>query len=116
MDAVVYNRAKHIIDEIGRVFAACKCIDEKDPVALGKLLTASHWSSSRLFGNSCEELDWFVEKLTENKNVYGARLSGGGFGGCVMAMTTSEFREQDANKLCAEYEKTFSITPTKIKF
>lgn len=116
MDAVVYNRAKHIIDEIGRVFAACKCIDEKDPIALGKLLTASHWSSSRLFGNSCRELDWFVERLTENKNVYGARLSGGGFGGCVMAMTTPEFGEQDADKICAEYEKTFSITPTKIKF
>ncbi|MFI3291115.1 MAG: galactokinase [Opitutales bacterium] len=106
-----YDCAKHSIDELQRVIKAKNCIEEENAVELGKLLSQSHASSRDLLRNSCIELDYFVEKLTALENVYGARLSGGGFGGSVLAMTNANFTEKDALHLAQEYEIQFGIKP-----
>ena len=74
---------------------------------LGRLLAESHESSSRNFENSCEELDFLAENLNNHSAVLGARLTGGGFGGAVMAWTRSSFDEKDAKGIVNQYKQEF---------
>jgi galactokinase len=56
-------------------------------------------------------LDFLVDALVARPNVYGARLTGGGFGGAVMALTSEKFGEADAQQVAASYEKKFGERP-----
>jgi galactokinase len=106
-----FKRAKHIVDEIGRVEASRTALARGDLAAVGRLLTASHRSSQFLFENSTSELDFLVDTLTATENVFGARLTGGGFGGAVMAMTSAAFGEAQAQAVAAAYRAKFGATP-----
>ncbi len=107
----VYRRAKHVIEENARVMRARELLLSGDISGVGKLLTASHRSSQLLFENSCDELDCLVDLLENRNGVYGARLSGGGFGGAVMALTDSSFSESDADDVAIAYAKRFGKKP-----
>ncbi len=107
----VFKRAKHVVDEIARVDAAKFALAGGDLVAVGRLLTASHRSSQFLFENSTPELDFLVDTLTATAHVFGARLTGGGFGGAVMAMTSGAFGEQEAQAVAVAYREKFGATP-----
>ena len=78
---------------------------------VGRLLTASHRSSQLLFENSTPELDFLVDALTGIPSVYGARLTGGGFGGAVMALTDATFGDSQAAEVVAAYGKKFGSRP-----
>ena len=108
---VNYKRAKHVIEEIGRVAAVQAALAKGDLAAVGKQLTASHRSSQNLFENSTRELDFLVDHLETAKHVYGARLTGGGFGGAVMAMTSGAFAQVDAEQVVAAYAGRFGAKP-----
>ena len=112
MSDVVYRRAKHVIEENARVVKAKELLLSGDIAGVGKLLNASHESSRRLFENSCEELDFLVDTVSTMKGVFGARLSGGGFGGAVMALTDETFSQADAEKVAELYEAKFGKKPT----
>jgi galactokinase len=105
------KRAHHVVEEIARVGAAVAALRVGDLVAVGKLLTASHRSSQNLFENSTPELDFLVDTLIANPKVYGARLTGGGFGGAVMALTAPHFGKIDADAVVAAYAKKFNAAP-----
>ncbi|MBC7368094.1 MAG: galactokinase [Undibacterium sp.] len=107
----IFKRAKHVVDEIARVGAAKVALAEGDLVAVGKLLTASHRSSQFLFENSTAELDFLVDALTTTAHVFGARLTGGGFGGAVMAMTSGAFGDKEARAVAAAYREKFGTAP-----
>jgi len=107
----VFTRAKHVVDEIARVGAARTALGRGDLVATGRLLTASHRSSQVLFENSTPELDFLVDTLTGTAHVFGARLTGGGLGGAVMALTSGEFGEGEAHAVAAAYREKFGATP-----
>lgn len=111
LDATAAKRAQHIIEEIARVDASVLALRAGDLVAVGKLLTASHRSSQHLFENSTAELDFLVDTLTAMPGVLGSRLTGGGFGGAVMALTTPEFGEADAAKVRAAYAARYGAEP-----
>lgn len=111
MSPNAYKRAKHVIEENGRVLEAKKALDAGDIKRVGELLVASHNSSKTLFENSCEELDFLVGEIVKNPKVYGARLSGGGFGGAVMALTDETFGKSDAEKIAEVYSKRFGKRP-----
>lgn len=110
-----YRRAEHIIDEIARVAATVKALETKDRKAVGALLTASHRSSQHNFENSTPELDFLVDALVAQPHVYGARLTGGGFGGAVMAMTSDKFSAAQAKRVCAAYAKKFGAKPDVLR-
>jgi galactokinase len=112
---VAVNRAQHVIEEIARVGAAVKALRRGDLEKVGELLTASHRSSQFLFENSTPELDFLVDALTAQAQVYGARLTGGGFGGAVMALTSPEFTMAQANRVGAAYEKKFGSRPDVLR-
>lgn len=78
---------------------------------VGELLTASHRSSQQLFENSTPELDFLVDALATAHGVHGARLTGGGFGGAVLAVTGPGFGEGDAASIGAKYEARFGARP-----
>lgn len=108
---IAVKRAKHVIEEIARVDAAVTALRAGDLVGVGKLLTASHRSSQTLFENSTPELDFLVDALVAAPHVYGARLTGGGFGGAVMAMTSGEFGRTNAQAIADAYAKNFRESP-----
>jgi galactokinase len=108
---VAEKRARHIVDEIARVAASVAALRAGDLATVGKLLTASHRSSQTLFENSTPELDFLVDTLTAAPHVHGARLTGGGFGGAVMAMTSGAFTEVDAARVAAAYERKYGARP-----
>jgi galactokinase len=106
-----YRRARHVIEEIARVALTVKALKAGNLEAVGKLLTASHQSSRTLFENSTEELDFLVDGLVKTKHVYGARLTGGGFGGAVMALTSRNFGTAQAKRIAASYSQQFGAAP-----
>lgn len=108
---VLYRRARHVVDEIARVGAAKVALAAGDLPAVGRLLTASHRSSQHLFENSAPELDFLVDELVQGPGVYGARLTGGGFGGAVMAFTGGEFDAARAGAIQAAYRARFGAEP-----
>lgn len=106
-----YKRARHVIDEIARVGKAAEALRAGDLPAVGGLLFASHRSSRTWFENSNAELDFLVDSLGTEKGVYGARLTGGGFGGAVMALTSDEFGEKSASRIRDAYLARFGTRP-----
>jgi galactokinase len=111
MPAETFARARHIVEEIARVGATVRALRAGDLARVGRLLTASHRSSQTLFENSTPELDFLVDALTARSNVYGARLTGGGFGGAVMALTSGKFGAAQARSVAAAYARKFGTAP-----
>jgi galactokinase len=109
--AAVARRARHVVEEIGRVNATVAALRTGDLAAVGRLLTASHRSSQLLFENSTPELDFLVGALVATPHVHGARLTGGGFGGAVMAMTTVEFGLAAADRVAAAAAEKSGVRP-----
>ncbi len=106
-----FKRARHVIDEIARVEQAVAATRAGDMAALGRLLFASHRSSRTWFENSSPELDFLVDALEVEQGVYGARLTGGGFGGAVMALTSGAFGEKGVNRISEAYLGRFGSRP-----
>jgi galactokinase len=80
------RRARHVVGENNRVAAAVASLAAGDLAAVGRLMDESHESSRTLFENSCEELDFLVSAARTIPGCLGARLTGGGFGGAVLAL------------------------------
>ena len=106
-----YKRARHVIDEIARVGQAVAALRAGDLDALGRLLFASHRSSRTWFENSSPELDFLVDALEVEQGVHGARLTGGGFGGAAMALTSDAFGERGVNRISESYLARFGTRP-----
>lgn len=102
LDPVIAKRAKHIVEEHARVAETVAALARGDLKAAGRLLTASHRSSQHLFENSTPALDRLVDLLEKHPAVLGARLTGGGFGGAVMALTRDNFSPAEAEKIATE--------------
>jgi galactokinase len=103
LSPVLARRAEHIVAEHARVHATVVALQQNDLAAVGRLLTASHRSSQLLFENSTASLDQLVDLLTAHPAIYGARLTGGGFGGAVLALTQADFTAAQAAEILAPY-------------
>jgi galactokinase len=85
-DPVVRRRARHVVSENGRVLAFVDALGHDDPALAGEILVDGHRSLRDDFEVSTPELDRLVASLMSRPGVYGARLTGAGFGGCVVAL------------------------------
>jgi galactokinase len=85
-DPVIRRRAEHVISENERVLKFTRALQLHDFVSAGQLMTESHWSLSKLYETSTPQMDAVVTKILSQPGVYGVRMTGGGFGGCVVAM------------------------------
>jgi galactokinase len=111
LSPVAFKRARHVVEEIARVEATNVALRDGDLAAVGKWLTASHRSSQTLFENSTAELDFLVDTLVTTPHVFGARLTGGGFGGAVMALTSDKFGEAEAASVAKVYAEKYGARP-----
>ncbi len=84
------KRARHIITENARTVAAADALERHDMKQLGELMREAHWSYSRDFEASCAEADRMVELAETLPGLIGARLTGGGFGGCTVNLVEQE--------------------------
>jgi len=89
MEAIVARRSAHPIGENERVLAGIEMLRDNNLAGFGKLMVESHNSSRNYFENSCPELDTIVDTAAGVPGVYGARLSGGGFGGSAVLMVAA---------------------------
>ncbi|MBL9218822.1 MAG: galactokinase [Opitutaceae bacterium] len=108
------KRAKHIVEEHARVRDTVEALRRGDLAAVGRLLTASHRSSQHLFENSTPALDLLVDLLAAHPAVLGARLTGGGFGGAVMALTKDNFTAADAAGIARVHRAAHGREPEMI--
>jgi len=100
------KRARHIVEENQRVLAGVSAVKAGEIEKLGQLMFESHRSSSTLFENSCEELDALVKIAAKHPAAIGAKLSGGGFGGCTANLVRKEGVGDFAAYIKNEYQKT----------
>jgi len=110
-DPTALKRARHVLTENQRVVDFIAASRAADLEKMGQLLTASHRSLQQDYEVSCEELDFLVETALTIPGVYGARLTGGGFGGCTVNLIAPESTEQFETMLGEAYQSKFGITP-----
>jgi len=100
-----YKRAMHVVGEDERVFSGMQLLKKGSIKEFGQLLYQSHESSMHNFENSCKELDILVNIAKSIDGVYGARLTGGGFGGATLTMLKNDARENFEKVIKREYKK-----------
>ncbi len=106
---MLYRRALHIVGEHERVSKLSKAIEENDYKLAGKLMYESHESSRLNFENSTKELDFIINYIKGSESIYGARLTGGGFGGAVVVMAKNTLSTELKNEISLAYKKAFNI-------
>lgn len=99
----IRRRAAHVIGENLRVARAVEALHEGDACRLGALMTESHESSRVNFENSAPELDALVGIATARNDIWGARLTGGGFGGSIVALASEDQPGRAAVEIIAAY-------------
>ncbi len=103
----VYNRCKYVIEEIGRMEAACDHLLAGEIDAFGSRMYETHKGLSELYEVSCTELDCIVENCEKEKDIVGARMMGGGFGGCVIALVQTASVEAVYSRINTAYQNKF---------
>ena len=103
-----YQKALYVIQEIERTQKAAKAIEKNDLETLGALIYASHNGMQHQYKVSCEELDFLVAQAKKNKKVLGARMMGGGFGGCTINLIAKSEAKAFADSVSTSYKNKFN--------
>lgn len=109
-DSVIYNRCRYIMEENRRLLDACKLLNKGDMRGFGRKMYGSHEGLSGLYEVSCPELDFLVEQVRTNENVFGARMMGGGFGGCTINLVKTEGVQQLIEEVGNRYADHTGLT------
>jgi len=111
------TRARHVVSEIDRTLRAVEAMEAGDYAAFGQLMYASHASLRDDYEVSCEELDDIVREAAWLEGVYGARMTGGGFGGCAIILADADRADSIAEAVTENYTAKFAhpcvIFPTR---
>lgn len=111
IDPVAYQRVRYVLEENQRVVAAQKALMTGALTTLGQLMYASHEGLSKVYEVSCEELDFLVDQVRDEAGVLGARMMGGGFGGCTLNLIHVDAIEPIQKKLNKSYDQKFGKKP-----
>jgi galactokinase len=111
LEDVVRRRARHVVTENARTLQAADAMRHGDAVAFGGLMDASHASLRDDFEVSSHELNVMADCARRHVACYGARMTGGGFGGCAIALVGAEAAQAFAAGVAADYQAATSITP-----
>lgn len=103
-----YQKALYVIQENNRAIQASKAIEKSDLKTLGKLIYASHYGLQNQYKVSCEELDFLVDQAKLNGHVLGARMMGGGFGGCTINLIAKSETESFKYFIAEAYKNRFN--------
>jgi galactokinase len=111
-DKVVDMRGRYVVQEIERLLAGCDDLRHGDLQALGEKMFATHEGLSKMYEVSCKELDWLVDHVKDNRAVIGARMMGGGFGGCTVNLVKENAIDELLATLKPAYETGMNLTLT----
>lgn len=109
-DPLIDKRSRFIVQEINRLETACDDLRKGDINALGKKMFATHDGLSNMYGVSCKELDFLVNFVRNYKAVIGARMMGGGFGGCTINLVKETEIEELIANIQPAYEKAMGLS------
>jgi galactokinase len=115
MDNTVYRRARHVISEIERTLHAAEGVRASNWPTVGQLMYASHASLRNDYEVSCPELDAVVDiaqSIGAAGGIFGCRMTGGGFGGCTVALVQADKVKAISERVAAEYQQRTNIKPT----
>jgi galactokinase len=112
LNPVIYKRVRHVVTENDRVKKAASALGLGDVAAFGRLMADSHRSLRADYQVSTPELDLMVELASSQEGVYGARMTGGGFGGCTINLVDAAHAEQVQQRLAENYEARTGLKPT----
>jgi len=108
---VIYKRCRHVVTENERVIAAAAALERGDLASFGALMYESHRSLRDDYEVSCKELDIMVDLADRIEGVYGARMTGGGFGGCTINLVRAESVVNFKREVARGYEEATGLHP-----
>jgi galactokinase len=103
VDALVYLRCRYVVEENARLLAATEDLQRGDIAEFGRKMFASHEGLSRKYAVSCPELDFLVDQVRDHPGVIGARMMGGGFGGCTINLVREEAIDELVERVAPLY-------------
>jgi len=107
----VWDRCTYVLEENERLLKGCEMLERGDLAGFGKMMYGSHDGLSQKYEVSCAELDFLVEFTRQRSEVLGARMMGGGFGGCTINLVKKDQKEVFETELMAAYQEKFNISP-----
>ena len=114
IDKKLLDRVAFVVGENERVLHVVQALRTGDIADIGLYLYQSHQGLSTLYDVSCRELDWLVEYTMDDPQVLGARMMGGGFGGCTINLVKGALSHEWVAELSSKYLLKFGIIPTII--
>jgi len=111
LDEVVYRRCRHVITENARVLQAAEALEKGDLREFGLLMAESHRSLREDYEVSCAELDLLEELAGHSAGAYGARMTGGGFGGCTINLVERHQVEEFRRSVSVGYQQATGRLP-----
>ena len=111
LPAILYRRCRHVVTEIQRVKDAAQTLRAGALERFGGLMRQSHASLRDDYEVSCPELDLMAAIAARQPGVYGARMTGGGFGGCTINLVRKEAVSQATASIAAEYARATGVQP-----
>jgi len=111
LDPVVYRRCRHVVTENDRVRAAAAALEAADLPRFGELMRGSHQSLRDDYEVSCDELDLMVRLAEPIDGVYGARMTGGGFGGCTVNLVRADAVHRFTALIAENYSMATGLDP-----
>jgi galactokinase len=109
MGEEVYSRCLFVVQEIARTKKAAECLEQSNLEAFGKLMFETHAGLSKLYEVSCPELDFLAELASKNEDVKGARMMGGGFGGCTINLVKKSGVDNFLKQSLEAYQNQFHV-------
>lgn len=106
---IIFNRCLFVVHEIERVELAVKALSEGNIEQLGHLMTKTHYGLSELYEVSCPEMDFLVHETNTFSAIIGARMMGGGFGGCTINLVKKENVKAVIEKMTQAYKTKYNI-------
>lgn len=107
----IFRRCRHVVTENSRVLKAAEALRDGNLSFFGELMYESHQSLKDDYEVSCSELDLMVEIARRQRGVYGARMTGGGFGGCTINVVAAEHIAAFKSEIESNYERTVGLKP-----
>jgi galactokinase len=111
LDELIFRRCRHVVTENHRTTEAATALTEEKYERAGELMVQSHKSLQHDYEVSVPELDFLSEQAMTVKGVYGARMTGGGFGGCIVALAQPRSVDPLRAHLESAYRQRFNLTP-----
>jgi galactokinase len=113
-DEITYRRCRYVVTENERLQAVCTHLQEGDIRSVGRRMLETHDGLRDMYEVSCRELDLLVEQVRHDPDVLGARMMGGGFGGCTINLVRTEAKDRLVQEISERYVRATSLPLTEI--